>query len=121
MNKNHITIENLIMSEDYFLTNLDLWALASLFNLPVLLFSSKNLENMSLNVKWIVMGGDRTRDTYFYVRASVEKGVVPQYHLLNPPRKLSELRNNFSGMINNNEYIDNNLDLETYLERVVVV
>ena len=121
VNKNHITIENLIMSEDYFLTNLDLWALASLFNLPVLLFSSKNLENMSLNVKWIVMGGDRTRDTYFYVRASVEKGVVPQYHLLNPPRKLSELRNNFSGMINNNEYIDNNLDLETYLERVVVV
>lgn len=118
--KSHITIENLIMSEDYFLTNLDLWALSSLFNLPVLLFSSKNLENMSLNVKWIALGGDRMRDTYFFVRASVEKGVVPQYHLLKPPRKLSELRNNFSSMINNVEYIDNNMDLETYLERVIV-
>lgn len=109
-----LSLEDLIMSEEYFLTNLDLWAIASLFNLPILLFSSKNLENLSMNVNWVILGGNRASDTYYCIRSSVEKGTIPQYHLVKPGYKLSSL-NNFEGMVGSTSYIENNLDFVTYL------
>jgi len=113
---NRITLEDMIMSEEYFLTNLDLWAISSILNLPILLFSSKNLENLLLNVKWITLGGNREKSAFFAVRSSIEKGTVPQYHLINPSHRLNKLNNNFYGMINNPEYAENNLSFETYLD-----
>jgi hypothetical protein len=115
-----ITLEQLIMSDEYYLTNLDLWALISYFNLPVMFFSNSNLVNLKLGVKWVILGGDRINDVYFFVRPSDENGVVPEYHILNPTCKLDELRNNFSRMINNETYIENNLEFETYLGTHVV-
>jgi len=109
-----ISFEDLIISEEYYLTNLDLWALSSLFKLPVLLFSTKNLENLLLNVNWVILGGNRNSNSYYCIRSSVEKGVIPQYHLIKPAYKLSSL-NNFEGMINNDQYAENNLSFETYL------
>jgi len=110
-----ITLEQLIMSEEYFLTNLDLWALASFFELPILLFSTKPLQNLLLNVNWVILGGNRETDKYFCVRSPSVSKKIPEYHLITPSFGLNELKG-FDGMINNTEYAENNLSFETYLD-----
>jgi hypothetical protein len=112
---NRISFEELILSEEYFLTNFDIWALSSKFNIPILLFSTGNLTNLNLNVNWVILGGNRNVDSYFCIRSSTEKGVIPQYHLINPSYKLNQLKG-FQGMIDNIDYIENNLSFESYLE-----
>jgi hypothetical protein len=110
-----ITLEQLIMSEEYFLTNLDLWALASFFELPIILFSTKPLQNLLLNVNWVILGGNRETDKYFCVRSPSVSKKIPEYHLITPSFGLNELKG-FDGMINNTDYAENNLSFESYLD-----
>jgi len=112
--KNEIKLDDLIMSEEYYITNLDLWAIASIFNLPILLFSQKPLTNLGLSVQWVVLGGDRIIDNYYCIRSPVNNKELPEYHLITPACKLNEIVG-FSNMVNNNEYAENNLTFDTYI------
>jgi len=110
-----ISLQDLISSEEYFLTNLDLWALASYFNLPILLFSVKPLQNLLLDVNWVILGGNRITDKYYCVRSPSITKKLPEYHLITPSFGIRELKG-FEGMINNVEYAENNLSFESYLD-----
>ena len=112
--KNEIKLDDLIMSEEYYITNLDLWAIASIFNLPILLFSQKPLANLGLSVQWVILGGNRHIDNYFCVRSPANNIQMPEYHLITPSCKLNDIKG-FNAMVNNTEYIENNLDFDTYL------
>lgn len=112
--KNKVTLEGLIMSEGYFITNLDLWAIASYFNLPILLFTNVRFSSLGLNVKWVIMGGNVMSDNYYCIRSPMDNVDLPEYHLIDPVCKLAELKG-FDGMINNPEYAENNLTFNTYL------
>ena len=109
-----VTLQDLISSEEYFLTNLDLWALADFFKLPILLFSQKPLVNLGLTVNWVILGGNRDTDKYYCVRSPSISKKIPEYHLITPSFGLQEIKG-FDGMINNLEYIENNLSFESYL------
>jgi hypothetical protein len=116
-----IQLDTLIKSEEYYLTNLDLWALADILKLPILLFSTKPLKNLLLeNINWVILGGNRFNDSYFCIRSPVEskdtQGGIPNYQLIDPPMKLSSLREDFITRINNEEYVENNLSFESYLD-----
>jgi hypothetical protein len=107
-------LEDLIMSEEYYITNLDIWVLASYFNLPILLFSQKPLDNLGLSVQWVILGGKPMIDNYYCIRSPTNNPQLPEYHLVTPACKLNELKG-FDAMINNPEYAENNLDFDTYL------
>jgi hypothetical protein len=113
-------LEDWIMSEEYFLSDLDIWMLASAIPLPIMLFSASNLKSLMLSVKWVILGGDRNADRYYCIRSpSIYNGSEPEYHLVKQPYLLRELKG-FDGMVNSGQqeldYIENNLSLDTYLE-----
>ena len=112
--KNQVNFEDLIMSEEYYITDLDLWAIASLLNLPILLFSHNPLKTLGLSVNWVILGGKTMVDNYYCIRSPTNTRTFPEYHLITPAHKLMEL-NGFEQMINNPEYAENNLDFGTYL------
>jgi hypothetical protein len=109
------SIENLIMSEEYYLTNLDLWAISDFWKLPILLFSTKEIKNLNLPVKWIVLGGDKLKDKYLFLRSPVDSNnTVPEYHLISPAYELHKLMG-FKEILDNPDYPDNNLCFNEYL------
>ena len=74
------TLHNLIMSEDYYATNIDLWLLATRFKLPIVFFSVGSLlEN---NGPFLITYKDDS-NSYFFIRAqSVVANVAPVYKLV---------------------------------------
>ena len=119
--KNKLTIEDLIMSEDYYLTTLDMWMLASELKLPIMLFSQSPLENLNLKVDWTILGGNPLKDRFFFIRSPAISKKCPEYRTVTPPRPLYELTG-FGDLLENPEnYIDNNMDFESYLDQVSLV
>jgi hypothetical protein len=117
LSTNQIQFQDLIMSEEYFITNLDLWAISSKYNLPILLFSSKNLKNLSINSDWLLLGGNPS-ENYYIIRCHYNiqsTDGISSYNLIMPTFKLNELKG-FDGMINNPEYIQNTQTISTFLE-----
>ena len=112
--KNQVNFEDLIMSEEYYITDLDLWAIASYFNIPILLFSSKQLTTLGLSVTWAILGGKPKLDNYFCIRSPTNANTFPEYHLITPACKLVDIAG-FDQMIGNVEYAQNNLEFGTYL------
>jgi hypothetical protein len=53
-----VTFERLIFSEEYYITDLDLWVLAKDAQIPLVLFSSTKLKQLSLTNDWILLGGN---------------------------------------------------------------
>ena len=116
---NRITLDALIKSEEYYLTNLDFWALSSILNLPILLFSTKNLKILGLEVDWVTLGGNPETDSYFFIRSPVKVDKkIPEHipSLIEPAYPLRELKENFISKINNLDYVEHNLTFETYLD-----
>jgi len=119
--KNKLTIEDLIMSEDYYLTTLDMWMLASELKLPIMLFSQSPLENLNLKVDWTILGGNPLKDRFFFIRSPAITKKCPEYRMVTPQRPLYEL-SGFRDLLENPEnYIDNNMDFESYLNQVSLV
>jgi hypothetical protein len=112
--KNQVKFQDLIMSEEYYITDLDIWAIASHLKLPILLFSNKPLTNLGLSVTWVILGGKTMTDNYYCIRSPTNTRTFPEYHLITPACKLMEIKG-FANMINNPEYAENNLDFGTYL------
>ena len=112
--KNQVKFQDLILSEEYYITDLDLWAIASELNLPILLFSNKPLTTLGMSVTWAILGGKTMTDNYYCIRSPTNTRTFPEYHLITPACKLMELTG-FDQMIGNAEYAENNLDFGTYL------
>jgi hypothetical protein len=79
------------------------------------LFSAKPLQNLLLDVNWVILGGNRITDKYYCVRSPSITKKLPEYHLITPSFGIRELKG-FEGMINNVEYAENNLSFESYLD-----
>ena len=113
-------IETIIKSEDYYITNLDIWVFASKMDLPIVLFSEKPLKSMMTDVKWLVMGG-KYEESYYFIRSPivVERNSVPGYHMVSPAIKFSDVRGltNMvnSGMAGEEEYKKSIVTFDTFL------
>lgn len=117
--KNQATLEDLMMSQEYFLTDFDLWVLASSkLNLPIVLFSSTKINMLESNTKWLLLGGE-IGDSYYFVRSPTEylrrdtRG-FPSYQFITPSLKFMDVKG-FSAMIQNPSYIDNTQSIDTFL------
>lgn len=123
--QNVVTMEDMIMSEEYYLSNLDLWMFSKKTNIPVVLFTSTMLTDLELDIKWLILGGYKEGGSvdisrpFFFIRSQTgikEPNYVQEYHLISPSYKLSEL----SGMVTmtqSADYEKNRLSFDDFLKR----
>jgi len=120
---NAITLEALIMSESYYLTELDIWIFANEYKLPIILFSTNPFKNMVPGVNWLLLGGleNYENNDFYFIRTphDVDNNIPPKYNLIKPKLKLSELKG-FDNMIekamNGIEYTENIKKFSTFIE-----
>jgi hypothetical protein len=83
-----------ISMEAYFLTPLDLWILASLHELPIVLFHQKKLKNLLDTVNWVLLNKTKL-NKYYFVRVPTEpdspSNYLPQYSVVKPTVSESEI------------------------------
>lgn len=115
-----VDMETLVKSEEYYLTNLDIWILAAKMNLPIVLYCEKPFKNMLTDIKWLVLGGSPD-DAYYFVRSPIviERNIVPIYQMVKPSLKFNEVRG-FSNMVESGirgeeEYKKSLISFDTFL------
>ena len=90
--KGKYTLEEAIASEDppYFLSNLDIWVLASADNLPIILFHQKKLKHLMDSVNWLRLCNN-TPTAYHFIRSPTEtdnaNNYIPTYGIVKPAVK----------------------------------
>lgn len=86
-------LQPVIMSDSYFLTNLDLWLLASSMNLPIVLFCSNKIANLTYQYDWFVLGGDIVMDKFYFIRCGGENSAndMEMYHIVDGSFHMNEL------------------------------
>jgi len=127
--------EEWILSESYYLTDLDIWVLAQELSLPIILFTSTSLKNLLGTASWIVMGKNSRTDKYYFIRAyaNLKEDEYHDYHIITPPISLSEL-NSFKSKdgrlflkdiirqeVGGDTYKPNLLSLKEYFERFTFI
>jgi hypothetical protein len=92
-----VTLETMIMSESYYLTNLDIWLLAYEMDLPIILFATNPFKNMVPNINWLALS--KTVDTVIHNKvhfirspADYEMNKTPEHHLITPMLELREIK-----------------------------
>ena len=85
------SLEQVIASDEYYLTDLDLWVIAQKMQLPIVLFSSTSLKFLmdpTKKTEWLIMGGNVQVDKYYFVR-SPSKVDVMEYQMVLPAVELT--------------------------------
>jgi hypothetical protein len=112
------TLEQVIQSEGYNITDLDIWVISKKLRLPVILFSSTHLK-LSLDptkkIDWLLLSGNPQKDKYFFIRSPSN---YIEYQLVVPEVELASL-NEFYTLVQKailKKNSDNTQDLKDYLE-----
>ena len=109
--ENKYTLQDIIISEGYFITNLDLWIISISLKLPIILFSSLKLKSFFESEKWLYLYKPNNQKSWYYIRSPTEQDNVgnylPQYHIITPELKISIP----------NESSINSISIEVYLEK----
>jgi hypothetical protein len=93
--KGRSTLEHVIFSDEYYLTDLDWWVLARSANIPIILFSSTTLKMLFGPVSWLRLSSvNSVGEKYFFVRspAEVKKNAPGSYHILTDRFAFSQLK-----------------------------
>ncbi len=106
--KRRVTLETLIFSNNYYLSDLDIWVMASRYNLPIIIFTSTFLKGFSKRISWLRAGMDKTGGLYYFVRSGVTTtpNNVGENHLVIPKMTttgLGEFSEQFKAAISGNE------------------
>ena len=78
----HLTLYNMIMSDSYFLTNLDLWALLGKYNIPTIIISTHNLLETDYENDTFAMLGTESDKFVFILSPAVHIKSIPGYKLI---------------------------------------
>jgi hypothetical protein len=103
-----ITIEDAIIEENYYLTNIDLWVFFNAIELPVyvVLFSAFTLKNISPKdqIDWLLFSklkrknvDGTTREKFVFIRSptNFSPGVIPTYSIVTPQIEMTQMRAEF--------------------------
>jgi hypothetical protein len=85
INEERATLAQIIQSENYFLTNVDIWILALYFKIPIVFISQSLLSENGKNM--MVLYGDNESNSYFFVHPfSVVQDVPSRFGLVEVKR-----------------------------------
>jgi len=100
------SFQDLVISDGYYLSDMDIWVLANEYNLPIVVFNANGLKGFfaksgesttDVHSQWIKMGGGKA-DKYHFIRSKIRvaKGSyanhVYEYNLIVPAVALGETR-----------------------------
>jgi hypothetical protein len=125
------TLEKVVVSDAYYITDLDWWVFCSSINLPVVLFSSTKLKYLmtattteNTETNWLKLGGSGT-DNYYFVRSAVnvQSNEPPRYHVLTPAIKFSQMQGQMflEAERGDPKYAENMQSLDNYLARTRLI
>ena len=86
--------EAVVMSDTYYMTDIDVWVLSTEYALPIIVFNPNGLKGfVSSDVEWLKVGGNMN-DEYHFIRSMIgsKMNVVYPYHLVTPTFRLSALK-----------------------------
>ena len=99
-----MTFETRIFSEEYYLSDLDIWVLAHTYKLPIILFNPNQLKGfvsrkerlITPKMEWVICGGNTT-EKYYFIRSNItakdiQTSGIAQYHLVQPAIAINETR-----------------------------
>jgi hypothetical protein len=121
--RNKYTLQTVIATEVYYLTNLDYWILAKQFSLPIILFHQKKLKNLVNTVNWLKLSDpplDKPKD-FIFIRVPTEPvnpgNYLPQYNLIKPALKFVS-----KSMVQlfTNALPSSTISLEIYLDKIEI-
>jgi len=126
-----VGFDTLISGEDYYLSDMDIWVLAYMYKLPIIMFNPNGLKGFGITggdtgsgagkLTWLKMGG-QIREKFYFVRSLLDStpNKVSAYNLIYPSveiSKLGEFDTIFRNANNtNSEYQNNIIKLDDYLE-----
>ena len=118
--------EQMIFSDEYYITDLDWWVFCSSARLPVILFSSTTLKTLGLTVNWVKLGGRGVaHEKYFFVRSSpkVTLNMPHEYHIIQDRYAFSELKKDIfmNAERGDTTYIHNMQNIQDYLEKTTYI
>ena len=124
---NQYTLEEVIFSENYYLTDLDYWVFASFNKIPIILFATTTLKQLSVEINWLQLGGTgKANEAFYFVRTT--SGVLNAnepmaYHLVIPAQPLENMKNTMfvEGRQGQAQYQDNVQTLENYLSKYHII
>jgi hypothetical protein len=121
-----IQFDTLIMSEEYYLTDLDIWVIANKLNLPIVIFSLDDFKTMVSDINWLVLAGNVDKDDYYFIRSPKgQKLNFPvNYSLIDTPLKLYELKGLDSIIQNANaglEYKKHFITFDTFIREYQMI
>lgn len=89
---NNLTIESAIMSDAYYITDLDIWIFSIETKTQICLFSKLKLQSINENIEWLIMG-NKYNDLHYFIRSPSFKGAnsIPAYNLIKEPFSIGSL------------------------------
>ena len=88
-----MSFSELILSDKYTLSDLDIWMLASEYSVPLIVFNPNGLKGFPMGkITWIKMGG-KMNDRFFFIRSLLDSNLnkVSAYNLIYPSSEIKEL------------------------------
>ena len=124
---NKYTLDTAIFSENYYMTNLDIWILSKMTNTPICLFASTHLKGFITNIDWVLLNLNY-KERYYFIRSPImsEMNQIPKYHLITGAYKFSEL-GDFGNIVQNAlsgtfpELKEHVQTFDSYLENYTVI
>lgn len=129
MNKiklNKRTFEESIFSDEYYITDLDLWVFSTVAKLPIVLFSSTTLKYLMSSIQWLKLGSrNRAGEKFYFIRSPVDtkNNLPPGYHIIENGYSFSELRSDiFTKAERGDEEFSNNMQsIEEFFTKTTLV
>ena len=90
ISKGQVSFEYMVMSDDYFVTNLDIWVLAEHYKLPIVFLANKVLALSENNSELLCLYSEAgAADNYMFIKPpkfnrniNVNYDIIPQYKLI---------------------------------------
>ena len=119
--------ESIVISDTYHLTDMDLWALAMEYKLPIILFNPNGLKGFfpKPDVQWLrLYNTENTQTKYHFVRSNIGSypNKIYEYHLIVPSIRLSDTKE-FEGKVveSTTKKFANTYGLEEALSKIAFV
>ena len=126
-NKNMTPSEfaGIIASESYYLSDMDVWMLASEYELPIILFNTNGLKGFfaKLDVLWLRLCGPKPAETRFHFLRSTIGSIsnkIYEYGLIVPPVPLESTKE-FAKMASESENSVNTTTVVEALSKIVFI
>jgi ribA/ribD-fused uncharacterized protein len=116
----------IVASDSYYLSDMDIWMLATEYNLPIILFNTNGLKGFfaKLDVQWLRLGDNPNKTRYHFLRSTAGSfnNKIYEYGLIVPPVPLESTKE-FAKMVEESikTRSSNTWTLEEALSKIVFV